>query len=237
RAELLNLLGYSIEDVNNKLNKYIPKDLHSDVDGLADDLKNINRIDDASFNDPFDSLVSQDGKKTELFKINTSDDNVGLITQALLLNNVEAAVGLCLKAKRFADALIIATTGGADLLARTQHKYLEQAEGYVSSLIAAIVSEDWGSIINNCEIGSWKEAFAAILTHASDDDLPALCEQLGNRLEEESTIDPKYSQDAQLCYICAGSFDKLVASWSGNTAQSTDDLQELIELVTCLQKA
>lgn len=38
-------------------------------------------------------------------------DTEGLITQALLLNNVEAAVELCLKAKRFADALIIATTG------------------------------------------------------------------------------------------------------------------------------
>lgn len=38
-------------------------------------------------------------------------DTEGLITQALLLNNVESAVGLCLKAKRFADALIIATTG------------------------------------------------------------------------------------------------------------------------------
>lgn len=38
-------------------------------------------------------------------------DTEGLITQALLLNNVEAAVELCLKAERFADALIIATTG------------------------------------------------------------------------------------------------------------------------------
>lgn len=35
----------------------------------------------------------------------------GLITQALLLGNTEAAVELCLKAKRFADAIIIAMTG------------------------------------------------------------------------------------------------------------------------------
>lgn len=65
--------------------------------------------------------------------------------------------------------------GGPELLARTQHNYLEQSEGYVSSLISAIVSEDWANIINNCDVDSWKEALAAALTHASDEDLPFLC--------------------------------------------------------------
>lgn len=65
--------------------------------------------------------------------------------------------------------------GGPDLLAKTQHQYLEKSEGYVSNLIFAIISEDWGSIINNCDISSWKEALAAALTHASEEDLPGLC--------------------------------------------------------------
>lgn len=64
------------------------------------------------------------------------------------------------------------------MLARTQIKYLEQSEGYVSSLISAIVSEDWGVIINNCDVASWKEALSAALTHASDEDLPFLCGKL-----------------------------------------------------------
>lgn len=38
-------------------------------------------------------------------------DSDGLITEAILLGNVEAAVELCLKAKKFADAIIIAMTG------------------------------------------------------------------------------------------------------------------------------
>lgn len=38
-------------------------------------------------------------------------DQEGLITQALLLGNVEAAVELSLEAKRFTDAIIIAMTG------------------------------------------------------------------------------------------------------------------------------
>jgi len=62
-------------------------------------------------------------------------------------------------------------------------------------------------------------------------------EQLGNRLETESASNPKFAQDAQLCYICAGSFEKLVTSWSGKTLTSTDDLQELVELVSFLQKS
>ncbi|KAL3273448.1 hypothetical protein HHI36_014892 [Cryptolaemus montrouzieri] len=165
------------------------------------------------------------------------NDTEGLITQALLLGNVEAAVELCLKANRFADAIIIAMTGGSDLLIRTQRKYLEQSEGYVSSLISALVSEDWGSIINNCDITSWKEALAATLTHATDEDLPTLCEQLGCRLENESQGKSKVLEDAQLCYICSGSFEKLVSCWSDKAVSSNEELQELVELVTFLQKA
>ncbi|KAG5889116.1 hypothetical protein JTB14_034174 [Gonioctena quinquepunctata] len=237
RAELLNLLGYSIEDVNEKLDRFIPKDMQNNIDGLTNDFDNMNRIEDFTSSDPFSSIARREEKKAETFKIKTDDDTEGLITQALLMNNVAAAVELCLTAKRFADALIIATTGGPDLMARTQLRYLEQCDDYVSSLISAIVSEDWSSIIKNCEVGSWKEALSAVLTHASDDDLPVLCEQLGNRLEEESKSDSKLSQDAQLCYICAGSFERLVSSWSDNAMKSTDSLQELIELVTFLQKA
>lgn len=238
RVELLNLLGYNLRDINKNLDLHAGVGIDNDVDGLNEDFTNLNRIDDYDRQNAFSSVSKQREKKlTKPFKINTNDDTEGLITQALLLNNVVAAVELCLKSKRFADALIIATTGGPDLVAKTQLKYLEQTNDYVSTLISAIVSEDCGLIIDNCDISNWKEALAAVLTHASDDDLPALCEQLGNRLEEESNNNPKLSQDAQLCYICAGSFDKLVSSWSGNALQSTESLQELIELVTFLQKA
>lgn len=106
------------------------------------------------------------------------------------MNNVEAAVELCFKAHRFADALIIATTGGPDLLARTQHKYLQQSSTGVSALISALISEDWASIINDCDISNWKESLAAALTHSSDDELPILC---GNYR--------RYSGDGDVIYI------------------------------------
>ncbi|XP_057666336.1 protein transport protein Sec31A isoform X1 [Diorhabda carinulata] len=237
RAELLNLLGYNLAQVNKKLDAHAGTKSANNVDSLTEDFAYSNRIEDYDPNDAFDVISKQQKKETKTFKINTDDDTEGLITQALLLNNVAAAVELCLKAERYADALVIATTGGPDLLAKTQMKYLEQSNGYVSTLISAIVSEDCSLIINNCDISNWKEALAAVLTHASDDDLPTLCERLGDRLVEESKNDVKLSRDAQLCYICAGSFDKLVTSWSDNALKSTETLQELIELVTFLQKA
>ncbi|XP_050309032.1 protein transport protein Sec31A isoform X2 [Anthonomus grandis grandis] len=240
RAEFLNLLGYKVEDVNTKLCQHIGKPLlKSKMDGLVDQFEG-NRIEDYDDSgDPFDNISQQNGidKSTVPFQIKTNDDTDGLITQALLLNNIEAAVELCLKADRYADALIIATTGGPDLLAKTQHQYLEKSKGYVSNLISALISEDWGSVINNCDIGNWKEALVAAVTHASEEDFPILCEQLGSRLESESYSNPKMAQDAQLCYICSGDFDKLVTSWSGNSITSTKDLQELVELISFLQKA
>lgn len=57
-------------------------------------------------------------------------------------------------------------------------------------------------------------------------------EQLGNRLEQGGQ-----SKSAQLCYICAGSFEQLVNSWSDTTSLSSENLQELVELVAFLQKA
>lgn len=66
-------------------------------------------------------------------------------------------------------------TGDSELLARTQYRYLQQSKGYISNLISALVSEDWSSVINQCDVESWKEALAAALTHSSIEELPLLC--------------------------------------------------------------
>lgn len=61
---------------------------------------------------------------------------------------------------------------------------------------------------------------------------------MGERLETENLGNDKLKHDAQLCYICAGSFNKLVASWSSEVSSGDPKkLQELVELVTFMQKA
>lgn len=72
----------------------------------------------------FDAAISS-SKTNSNFKILTGDDTDGLICQALLLGNTEAAVELCLQDNRMADAIIIAMTGGSELLAKTQYRYLQ----------------------------------------------------------------------------------------------------------------
>ena len=46
----------------------------------------------------------------------------GLVTQALLTANFEAAVEVCLHHERLAEAVVLAIAGGPELLARTQKK-------------------------------------------------------------------------------------------------------------------
>jgi protein transport protein SEC31 len=50
------------------------------------------------------------------------------------VGNTEAAVELCLLNGRMADAIILAMTGGSDLLAKTQYRYF-QVTHFTSSFI------------------------------------------------------------------------------------------------------
>jgi hypothetical protein len=49
----------------------------------------------------------------------------GLINQAVLMGNLEAAVEMCIHDGRWAEAVILAIAGGPELLARTQKKYFK----------------------------------------------------------------------------------------------------------------
>lgn len=178
------------------------------------------------------------------YKIRTGDDNEGLICQALLTGNIESAVELCIESNRMADAIIIASTGGSDLLARTQYRYLKKSQGYLSNIISALVTDDWSSVVSQCSTDSWKEALVATLTYCRDH-VPVLCERLGERLQCENVNNLSSIQNAILCYICAGNAERLAESWLAAQSQATDgdvipstkELQDLIEVVILFQKA
>jgi protein transport protein SEC31 len=42
-------------------------------------------------------------------------------------------------------------------------------------MIAAVATEDWSQVVGACEVDSWKEALAAVLTYTKNDEFPALC--------------------------------------------------------------
>ena len=53
----------------------------------------------------------------------------GLVAQALLMANFEAAVEVCLHNERMAEAIILAIAGGPELLAQTQTKFFHKNHG------------------------------------------------------------------------------------------------------------
>lgn len=243
RAEMLNLLGYRPDEISSKFLPYIKKD--DGVSGVTNQLSTLNTSDPTSV---FDNILQQNGvmspKKQEHFKLKTGNDGEGLICEALLTGNIEAAVDLCMDAGRTTDAIILAMTGGSELLARTQYRYLRDNDNYISNIISALVTHDWNEVMTHCTIDSWKEALVAALTH-SQDQLPQLCETIGERLLHESRVDPNLAKNALLCYICSGSIERLVESWnvvqaSSSPAKSlskTKNIQDLVEVIMILQKA
>lgn len=57
----------------------------------------------------------------------TSDAD-GLLSQALLTGNFEAAVEICMCENKMAEAIILAIAGGPDLLSRTQKRFFQKSK-------------------------------------------------------------------------------------------------------------
>ncbi|XP_075785607.1 protein transport protein Sec31A isoform X2 [Pelodiscus sinensis] len=246
RSKYLELLGYRKDDLGQKITSALNKESLVD-DKLEEALKESGQSvhsdeeDGHATEEPFlrekTKEETQDltsGKET--FNISVSGDVDGLITQALLTGNFESAVDLCLHDNRMADAIILAIAGGQELLSRTQKKYFSKMQSKITRLITAVVTKNWKEIVQSCDLQNWREALAAVLTYAKQDEFAALCDLLGSRLENEG--DSLLQTQACLCYICAGNVEKLVACWTkaqdGNNPLS---LQDLTEKVVILRKA
>uniref|UniRef100_A0A8C3UQ13 Protein transport protein Sec31A n=1 Tax=Catharus ustulatus TaxID=91951 RepID=A0A8C3UQ13_CATUS len=170
--------------------------------------------------------LEQDSR-TKLLKL-LGYNTDGLISQALLLGNFEGAVELCMRAERFADAIILAIAGGDKLLKETQKRYFAKQKTNLS-----VVSDD---IVCMCDLQSWKEALAILLTYSKHEDYTQLCDMLGARLESEG--DAALSNDACLCYISSGNVERLVECWVKNHETSSPlALQDLIEKVMVLSRS
>ncbi|XP_074723687.1 protein transport protein Sec31A isoform X12 [Strix uralensis] len=249
RVKYLELLGYRKDDLRKKIASALNKE------GLADgDLgETLAESDESVPNEGDEGQATEEqllgervkdhkqetedlGSAKKTFNISVSGDVDGLITQALLTGNFESAVDLCLHDNRMADAIILAISGGRELLSRTQEKYFAKMQSKITRLITAVVTKNWKEIVQSCDLQNWREALAAVLTYARPDEFAALCDLLGNRLESEG--DSLLQTQACLCYICAGNVEKLVACWTkAQDGNSPLSLQDLIEKVVILRKA
>ncbi|KAI8823184.1 uncharacterized protein EV422DRAFT_566042 [Fimicolochytrium jonesii] len=160
-----------------------------------------------------------------------------LLTKALILGDFETAVDIALGANRLADAMLLAVSGGPDLLLRTQQEYFRrQKDKTYVRVLQSVVDGDLQDVVENGHLdgreGGWKDILALICTYAKPEDAAQLFSALGRRLEQSpNTPDaikqgPKENKKfaAVLCYIAAGDLHKVVDVWSSREVEEEHKL-------------
>ncbi|XP_076465161.1 protein transport protein Sec31A-like isoform X2 [Babylonia areolata] len=197
--------------------------------------------DELSGSSAFDEIAGnqskESGLQTPLVIPTENGDTSGLMAQALLMGNFEAAVEMCLAEDKMAEAILLAIAGGPELLLRTQKKYFQRNKSNLGRLISSVITHDWSHIVETCELENWKEALAVILTYSLPEEFTGLCDALAARLETEKN--GELSLYASLCYICSGNLGKLVENWVRNTDSNNTPLalQDLVEKVMILRRS
>ncbi|XP_036386111.1 protein transport protein Sec31A isoform X2 [Megalops cyprinoides] len=246
RVKFLRLLGFSKDELEKKISSSLGKDICAnghgvDANDLAEKMQLLSaQLDESgaaadALSTPSDFFSNLPNDKPS-FQIPVSADTDGLISQALLVGNFEGAVDLCLNDGRFAEAILLAISGGEELLKKTQQRYLDKQKSSISKLISSVVTQNWRDIVQSCDLDNWKEALAALLTYTRPEEFAELCDALGARLEHEGT--EKHCLQACLCYICSGNIEKLVECWAlKKDCSSPLALEELVEKVMVLRKS
>ncbi|EGO03497.1 hypothetical protein SERLA73DRAFT_165175 [Serpula lacrymans var. lacrymans S7.3] len=186
------------------------------------------------------SSVTSDNLKSNNFRIYPSDESETdrLITKALVLGDFESAVSLCLSSDRFADAILLAIKGGQDLLQRTQKAYFEHRTASLPylRLFQSIVTNDLTDIVQNADLQEWQEIFVVLCTFATQEEFSNLAEQLGRRLEFQSSVlkasnapnalekSIELRKNATLTYLAAGRLERLVNIWIEESAEEEKQL-------------
>uniref|UniRef100_A0A069DZR9 Protein transport protein Sec31A n=1 Tax=Panstrongylus megistus TaxID=65343 RepID=A0A069DZR9_9HEMI len=259
RMAIRDLLGYNKEavskilgisskpSVNNEINHLTGQFSALGQDGYEANMPdglglNYNNSENLNGGDIFDSISMQqqtvdEPRPPEIkqpFKLLSENDGDDKICKALLIGSIEDAINICLNEGKMADALILASAAGPEILAKTQQKYFLKREGCVRYVLEALVKDNWSSIVNDCELSSWKEALAIVLTYSNDETMPTLCQELGARLEKAGG---EYSSCADICYITSGHIAPLIHKKTSGITLNPDNIQELVELVLVAQGA
>lgn len=164
------------------------------------------------------------------------------VKDALLVGNFEAAVECCFRSNNLADALVLASCGGADLWAKTQAEYFarEAKKRPFLSLVSAVIHNQLTDLVALSDPRKWKETLAVLSTYGKSDEFPTLCATLGDRLDEAGDM-----ANASLCYMCALNLTQTVKYWkhtlqNANASFGGTDLlsvHEFIEKVAVFTQA
>jgi len=166
-----------------------------------------------------------------------SKDAENVVKDALLVGNFEAAVECCFRSGNYADALVRASCGGAELWAKTQAEYFsrEAKRRPFLSLVSAVIHGQLTELVGRSDPKKWRETLAVLSTYGQSEEFPSLCAALGDRLEESGDV-----ANASLCYMCALDLGQAVKYWKLTLRDAGTDLlslQDFVEKVTVFTQA
>jgi len=132
------------------------------------------------------------------------------VKKALLVGNFDAAVECCIRAGSLADALVLASCGGAELWAKTQAQYFASEVGKrpFLSIVSAVIHSNLAEYVTSSDPASWYETLAFICTYSSEQDFSVLCEALGDHLEGAGDM-----ASASVCFQCAMNLERAATFW------------------------
>ena len=192
RAKLLLLLGFDSEKIKNKASDFVEE-------------KKISEFDSTS--------------KVHSMSVSMSDKAERAVNEALLVGNFEAAVDCCVSNGNLADALILASCGGAELWAKTQAHFFtsELQKRPFLSIVAAVIHNKLGEYVSSSDPAKWHETLAAICSYGTQEEFTTLCEALGDRLSTSGDM-----ANASLCYMCSLNLGKASKYWQEQLEEKGD---------------
>lgn len=179
-------------------------------------------------------------ESTDMVLSKTAADD--FVQKALTVGDFATAVDACFKVHNYADALLLASCGGAELWSSTQERYLAAcARPYVPT-VQAILQSNMAHLVETADLDSWQQTLALLSTYGTSQEFPQLCKALGQRIQDAGD-----HATASLCYICAMDFESVVTYWRaemlgnrGDGDNSTVDwrlLHDFCTQVSILQQA
>jgi len=242
-TEYLSLLDINLESIREQLtvNSLPDKTELKTMNGVANDISCMKIADQSSddFQEIAEVAAEKEAKPTALdigFDIDASmTTDEGELSLALLTGNIELGVKLCIKQRRWADALILSAQAGPTVVASTRALYFQQENcgGGSSALVEAVASDSWEKLVTNADLESWKQVICAVIVYCDLDRRLQLAALLAARLYEAGT---KYRTASTLCYIVSMDMEKVLDIWV-KEASSPDQLQDMVEIVVMLRAA
>lgn len=151
----------------------------------------------------------------DLFSGAQSEAEKSLI-RAVLQGKVEEAVNICINEDRLSDAFMLALHANEKVKNKVQEAYVSknaESKPFVR-LLASVSSKKLDDVVDNANVGEWKDIIVGLFTYCEDDETFAnLCGRLGDRLLEKSKKTEDDRNSAVFCYLAGSNLEKISSIW------------------------